>query len=253
MRIFPPYLDDGVEESNPDVTLPSIDNNDLRTQQASAATRLWGDFGRVIDDGNKSEVSDAYHRADDYERRGELNEAEGHFLRAAIGAKGCFGEDKTTFWILNRLGVNLEVQGKVEEAAAIYRRSLAGRLKVLGPEHVDTLITMHELAMANLNLGHADSSRILLERASSGFKRCCGTLNPFTVFSMANLAIVYESLGMRERSEALHEQVVPRLKLVLSGQSGAAELLSELRAIHFHGTYNLPPGEVSADWLSIRR
>ena len=62
------------------------------------------------------------------------------------------------------LGLLLEGQGKLQQAAALYLELLADQRRVLGAEHRDTLATAMQLAGAHLGRGGMRAIRVQDER-----------------------------------------------------------------------------------------
>ncbi|MCJ1457196.1 hypothetical protein MMC28_007563 [Mycoblastus sanguinarius] len=63
---------------------------------------------------------------------------------------------------MNDLAVVLAAQGKYAPAATLYRRALAGRQKLLGTGHPDTLCTLNNLAAALTHLDQRAEAETLL-------------------------------------------------------------------------------------------
>jgi tetratricopeptide (TPR) repeat protein len=81
-------------------------------------------------------------------------------------SRKCFGKDSAdSFTIVNALAVLYEGKARFEDAAALYRRSLAGWLKIGGPRHPTTLMTMQKLANIHQTLQRPQVALPLFENA----------------------------------------------------------------------------------------
>ncbi|KFY49313.1 hypothetical protein V496_10097 [Pseudogymnoascus sp. VKM F-4515 (FW-2607)] len=98
------------------------------------------------------------------------------------------------FYRINELGVLFEKQGMLKEAAYLYRGSLHGRIKINGPNHADTLMTMLELANVSQQLGNLYASRSLLEQSYIGSENLETPDEQFIIGVLNNLATTYHTL-----------------------------------------------------------
>ena len=70
-----------------------------------------------------------------------------------------------------------------------------GRGAALGSEHLDTLASQNELAIAYQAAGHATEAIRLHERALTALKGVLGLDHPTTLSSRNNLATAYQAAG----------------------------------------------------------
>ena len=66
---------------------------------------------------------------------------------------------------------------------------LAGRERVLGPDHPDTLSAMNNLAVSLSDQGDLPAARALWEKVLAGRERVLGPDHPDTLSAMNNLAV----------------------------------------------------------------
>ncbi|KAH6974809.1 hypothetical protein EDB80DRAFT_900317 [Ilyonectria destructans] len=124
-----------------------------------------------------------------------------------------FNKDSiNNFQVINNLGVLFDKHGMFEEAAYLYRRSLLGRMKLAGPDHEDTLMTMQELANVNTRLGNIDAARLLLEQSYIGHANLQEPNKRATMGILSNLATAYSTLGQRHHAVALLESAIPQMR-----------------------------------------
>ena len=76
----------------------------------------------------------------------------------------------------------------------------------LGPDHPDTLITMHNLADSYENAGQNGRALKLNEETMAIRKGKLGPDHPDTLGSMYNLAISYANAGQNDRALKLFER-----------------------------------------------
>ena len=122
-----------------------------------------------------------------------------------------FGREcRNNYNCINRLAVLYENLGRLDEAEAMYQRSIAGRAKILGELHWDTAMSLQELAIIYVKLEDYAAARPLLEMSLRGFDQDEGPHRNFTLNVMTNLSTVYSELNMDNELLALLERLIPR-------------------------------------------
>jgi tetratricopeptide (TPR) repeat protein len=92
---------------------------------------------------------------------------------------------------------------------------LADCLRVLGPDHPQTLTSRTDLGVALRAAGRLDDATPLLEQNLADYLRLFGPEDPQTLESGRNLAIAYRSAGQQRRAIALLEQdLADRLRVL---------------------------------------
>ena len=86
-----------------------------------------------------------------------------------------------TLTLVNNLGLSLKSNREYREAEAMYRRALAGRERILGPNHPDTLVTVYNLGALHFAKADYDLAKPLLLRALRGLESTFGTDHPSTI------------------------------------------------------------------------
>lgn len=134
-------------------------------------------------------------------------------IRALELSVKMFGRDSIDcFYRINDLGVLFDEHGLLNDAGHLYRRSLFGRLRVNGPDHADTLMTMQELASVNQKLGNVDAARTLLEKSYIGQENLQESPNEATtMMRLNNTAATYTKLGETGTAVRLWKSCVPRM------------------------------------------
>ena len=93
--------------------------------------------------------------------------------------------------------------GRSKEAVAAYKRVVADRERVLGPDHLDTLTARNNLGAAYQETGKTAAAELACEQAWAGLERVLGPRHPDTLRSRAGLAQVYRRLGRYGDARAL--------------------------------------------------
>ena len=121
------------------------------------------------------------------------------------------------------------VRGKRVEAEALFRRALAIREKVLGPEHPDTAQTLSYLGNFYLGEGRPDEAEPLYRKALEILTRVRGSEHPYTAENLNNLAGVLDERGQLQEAKALAWRSFKIRKKVLGPETTAtAQSLTSL-------------------------
>jgi hypothetical protein len=116
-------------------------------------------------------------------------------------------------------------QGRPEEAEVLNRHVMEVRKRILGEEHLDTLISMNNLSKTMSDQGrHGEATEIHRHVLGVG-KRIQGHEHPSTLLSMGNLAQSLFNQGDLGEAEELQKQVMDMRKRIL-GEEHPMTLLS---------------------------
>jgi tetratricopeptide (TPR) repeat protein len=135
-------------------------------------------------------------------------------LRAAVDAAapkiGAAFQDQPTVeaYLRDSLGITYRYLGDLALSAQQLERALELRTAALGPEHVDTLITQNNLAMAYQGSGRYDRAIALFERTLAVERARLGGDHPDTLVTQNNLALTYRDDGQWDRAIALFERTL---------------------------------------------
>jgi eukaryotic-like serine/threonine-protein kinase len=103
----------------------------------------------------------------------------------------------------------LRHRGQVGADTLEMARSAAEGLKrVLGPEHLTTLVAMSDLAVAYLDSGQRDVAVPIFEETLKALKAKLGPDHPDTLSVMNNLAVAYGHAGRLDLALPLHEETL---------------------------------------------
>jgi tetratricopeptide (TPR) repeat protein len=150
--------------------------------------------------------------------------------------------------IEDRAATYRHFQGQVHESIAELEQVLAGRRRVLGEDHPDTLMSWHNLAYAYRSVGRVDEAITGHEKVLAHNRRVLGDGHPDTLVSRSNLAIAYQSVGRMDEAITEFEEVlsdrrrllgedhpetlISRHNLAYASQSvGRAEAITELEEV----------------------
>ena len=108
--------------------------------------------------------------------------------------------------------------GDAAKAVLHLERALQLRKPLLGPEHPDTLASMHNLAIAYHDQGKMAEAEALQAQTLEIRKRVLGAEHPDTLMSMNRLGNVYLDQGKPAEAVALHAQNLEIRKRVLGAE-----------------------------------
>jgi tetratricopeptide (TPR) repeat protein len=100
-------------------------------------------------------------------------------------------------------------------AEVLHRRTLEGRENALGPEHPDTLSSVHRLGGVLLAKGDYEGAELLFRRALEGREKALGTEHLDTIKSLGNLGIIQHQKGDREEAETIFHRCLESLEKAL--------------------------------------
>ena len=101
----------------------------------------------------------------------------------------------------NNLGNILYDEGRYPESEKLYRETLEVRRELLGPEHLETLMSMNNLANSLFEEGHYAESEKLYRDALDIARRVLGSEHRQTVIQMGNLVNVLAAQGRNAEAE----------------------------------------------------
>ena len=117
-------------------------------------------------------------------------------------------DDASVFHLLGRTGEYFHGRAAYSQAAPLLRDALAISVKVLGPEHPDTAISLTNLANVLRAQGDLAEARPLSERALAISEKTLGPEHPDTAISLTNLANLLWSQGDLVGARPLYERAL---------------------------------------------
>ncbi|MFE1228064.1 tetratricopeptide repeat protein [Streptomyces sp. NPDC058745] len=121
----------------------------------------------------------------------------------------------TTATLLDSTGLFRNEQGQTWHAVADLERALDDRVRLLGEDQPDTLLSRNNLAVAYERAGHLSRAIQLHEQTLADRVRLLGEDHPDCLLSRNNLAHAHESAGDLGRAIPLHERNVKDMVRVL--------------------------------------
>jgi tetratricopeptide (TPR) repeat protein/predicted Ser/Thr protein kinase len=110
--------------------------------------------------------------------------------------------------LLSREAAVARAQGHYDDALAFYRRALAIREELLGPEHPDVAGTYNNLAAVQRNLGAYDDALATHRRALAIQREALGPDHPELAATYNTLALLEQARGDYEQAQSLLEQAL---------------------------------------------
>ena len=117
--------------------------------------------------------------------------------------------------LLLRIGMYYYQQGLFQRAEQFHSRALHLTKSTLGESHLDTIRTMHELALAQSDQGHYDKAEPLQAQVLELWNTVLGEKHPDTIRAMNNLAWTWHDQGHYDKAEPLQVQVLELWNTVL--------------------------------------
>jgi serine/threonine-protein kinase len=146
------------------------------------------------------------------------------------------GAEHEAMSALNGLGIDADMQGRVDEAKGYYGRVLAWREQVLGPDHPTVANLLNNLGTMLCDNGQYDEAGPMLERALAIRERTFGPEQRTVGQSLTNLAELRvrtgrkaEGLDLAQRGLAVLEKVYgPQARSVVAPLAAVCEALVAL-------------------------
>jgi tetratricopeptide (TPR) repeat protein len=112
-------------------------------------------------------------------------------------------------------GVFLYSQGRYNLSKQMHQHAFEGRIKVLGKEHPDTLMSMNDLASLLESQGKYDEAEPIYRQTLQLSEKVLGKEHPGTLTSINNLAFLLESQGKYDEAEPIYRQTLQLTQKVL--------------------------------------
>lgn len=126
-------------------------------------------------------------------------------MRYSLDKQGCLLSRATiacnTSWYL-------VLKGEYKEAESLIQESVENREKLLGPEHLETLVSVNNLAWVYERQGDFENAEIFHRRVLEARKKILGPENRETLESLSYLGWMLERRGRHEEAEVMHRQAL---------------------------------------------
>ena len=141
---------------------------------------------------------------------GHYAEAEKLQLAALKVAEESGVEDAHLATSLNELAVLYEALGKYDLAEPLYQRSLAIRVKTVGPNHPGVAQSLNNLALLYTAQGKYDLAEPLYQQSLATWEKALGPDHPDVALSLENYALMLK----RAKLDAEAEPMLVRAKAI---------------------------------------
>ena len=153
-----------------------------------------------------------------------LNKRVSDELRAWLASVGRTALDRLpadkrgTSMLINQVAQLLEAQGRLDEAAPLYRESLAARLGLYGKQHPETLSAMSNLAVLLKAQSKLNEAEPLFQEVLKMRRTELGARHPSTLSAMNNLAGLLKAQNKLTLAAALYRKTLAARQTVLGMQ-----------------------------------
>ena len=127
-------------------------------------------------------------------------------LSARLQAERANGE--STGFTLNTLAMELQAQGKYNEAEPLFREALAVQCATLGNRHPDTLTSINNLGLLMKHKGDLAAAEPLYREALEGRRATLGNRHQNTLSSINNLGVLLQDKGDLAAAEPLYREAL---------------------------------------------
>jgi CHAT domain-containing protein/tetratricopeptide (TPR) repeat protein len=134
-----------------------------------------------------------------YERTGQIDKAREHLEKALAIYEASSGPKSLD--VADALNNLASVARTPADAEELYRRSMATREELLGPEHPQVAGSYQNLGYMKWEMGEYDAARPLMERAIAIQEKTLGPDHPELGGSLLNLGILMMFVGETDRAE----------------------------------------------------
>jgi serine/threonine-protein kinase len=138
-----------------------------------------------------------------------------HVLRQALAIERPLADNQQD-GTRNYLALVLERRGAYPEAAQLLRESNAIAGRVLGKQSADYLISLHDLAGAQIDMGDLEGAARSEHEVLTTRQKIWGRNHPDTAYSLNNLGWIYLELGRHQMAEPLLKENVAIMRAISS-------------------------------------
>jgi tetratricopeptide (TPR) repeat protein len=127
--------------------------------------------------------------------------------------KAAISDDLAVARLRLALGHGLLSLGSTQRALVLVSQARQTLTAMLGPDHPETLTSVHELALAYRLAGKYDKALPLLEETLAALKARLGPEHPRTLAVVSDLGLVYQAMGQLDKALPLLEMVLEKMRL----------------------------------------
>jgi hypothetical protein len=127
--------------------------------------------------------------------------------------KAAFGDDIAVARLRLTLGHGLLSLGSTQRALVLLSQARQTLTATLGPDHPETLTSVHELALAYRLAGKYDKALPLLEETLASLRARLGPEHPRTLAVLSDLGLVYQAMGQLDKALPVLQMVLEKMRL----------------------------------------
>lgn len=131
-----------------------------------------------------------------------------HYRELAEGLVEHGDDPAARITLYNNLGVIAFSQGRFADAEAALRRTAELAAELMGPQHLETLRPLANMALAQYRQGQLEPALAELRRVSARYEELFGPDHPETAISLNNVALVLAAQGHHDEAEVMNRRVL---------------------------------------------
>ena len=135
--------------------------------------------------------------------------------------------------LLLNMGMQLEWQGRSDEAEQNYRESLAIQRSVLRPDDPEVAYTLNNLGTLLLQEGRREEAEVYYREALDLRQKTLGD-HKETALSLFNLAVLYDELGDKVQADSVYQRSSEMLRQTQQGEPSMFLALSLIGSARLH-------------------
>ncbi|ETS75640.1 hypothetical protein PFICI_12584 [Pestalotiopsis fici W106-1] len=136
-------------------------------------------------------------------------------VHSALSFRADFDDKLTLSELLFRTAESNQILGQYATAENLHREALETRQRLLGTDHVDTLMSMDRLACVLCTQGKLTEAHELHEAAVAKTQAVLGEDHAQTLETRNNLGITFQRLGQYKQAERMHRENLARMCAIL--------------------------------------
>ena len=157
-------------------------------------------------------------------RQGRYEEAltTGRNAELMLSASG--GDNLVRAKLLTHIGIVLQNQGEFDEALEYYQKSLAMRVKTLGPEHHNVTGSLLNIGSVFRSKGEYDKALEYYQKSLTIQEKTLGPEHPAVADSLLNIGTVFHNLGQHDKALKYYQKSLTIYEKTLGPQHPAVAL-----------------------------
>jgi tetratricopeptide (TPR) repeat protein len=155
--------------------------------------------------------------------------------------------------LLARVGHSQEILGQFAAAESTHRQELSLREKLVGPDHLDTLIGMSRVAILMNRQGKYKEAEVMEMETLVRKEKVLGIYDPLTLASVNNLALLFDRQGKHEEAEVMLKQTLAQMEEVQGSEHPDTLTTMNNLALVLNNRSNYAEAESMYRWILARQ